>query len=303
MKNIIKLFLPVLALLWTMPSFADGEMKPFILASKQSGDQTSLVKELRSKLTTAGFEIVGEYSPYASATILAISNNSLKRAAAASEHGGYGAAQRVTVTKNQGELQVAYTNPVYMAHVYRLPAKLEDVGSALAAALGDMGEYGPEEGLSAEQLSEYHYKFLMPYLDDAIQLAKFPSHELAVAAIEKGLAAGNSGTSKVYRIDMGNDKTLFGVALSKGMSSDEYIMSEIDFKPTRSTGHLPYEMLVDGNTVYTLPAEFRIAINFPDLSMMGSNSFMNIMSSPDAIKSALAHAAGINPQSEEYGGQ
>lgn len=301
MKNLIKLFLPILALLWTMPSLADGGMKPFILASKHSGDQAGLIIDIRSKLTAAGFEIVGEYSPYASATILAISNNSMKSAAAASEHGAYGAVQRVTVTENEGELQVAYTNPVYMAHVYRLPKKLEDVRSGLAAALGDMGEYGPEEGLSAEKLSKYHYKIFMPYLDDAIKLAKFDSHELAVAAIEKGLAAGNSGTSKVYRVDMGNNKTLFGVGLSKGMSSDEYIMSEIDFKALRSTGHLPYEILVDGDAVYTLPAEFRIAINFPDLSMMGSNSFMNIMSSPDAIKAALGHAAGVKPKSEEYG--
>ena len=67
---------------------------------------------------------------------------------------------------------------------------------------------------------------------------------------------------------------------------------EIDFKETRSTAHLPYEVLVHDGEVEALHARFRIAMNFPDLSMMGSNSFMNIMPSPDAIKEALTKAAG-----------
>ena len=41
-----------------------------------------------------------------------------------------------------------------------------------------------------------------------------------------------------------------------------------------------------------LYARFRIAISFPDLSMMGANSFMNIMKSPEAIREALALTAG-----------
>jgi hypothetical protein len=69
-------------------------------------------------------------------------------------------------------------------------------------------------------------------------------------------------------------------------------MSEIDFKEIRSTAHLPYEMLVTDDEVEALHARFRIAINFPDLSMMGSNSFMNIMPTPDAIKASLTEAAG-----------
>jgi hypothetical protein len=69
-------------------------------------------------------------------------------------------------------------------------------------------------------------------------------------------------------------------------------MSEIDFKDIRSTAHLPYELLVNGNEVEALHARFRIAINFPDLSMMGSNSFMNIMSTPKALFKALAAVAG-----------
>ena len=73
---------------------------------------------------------------------------------------------------------------------------------------------------------------------------------------------------------------------------DTFIMNEIDFKEVRSTAHLPYDILVTGEEVEALHARFRIAINFPDLSMMGDNSFMNIMPSPDAIKASLTKAAG-----------
>ena len=84
---------------------------------------------------------------------------------------------------------------------------------------------------------------------------------------------------------------MFGVSL-KGSSDnkymdDQYIMSEIDFHDVKSTAHLPYEVLVSGNKVYALYARFRIAIDFPDLSMMGKHSFMNIMKTPEAIRTAL----------------
>jgi len=46
-------------------------------------------------------------------------------------------------------------------------------------------------------------------------------------------------------------------------------------------------VLVSGNKVYALYARFRIALNFPDLSMMGKHSFMNIMKTPDAIRDVL----------------
>ncbi len=82
-----------------------------------------------------------------------------------------------------------------------------------------------------------------------------------------------------------------GAGANKNMD-DKYIMSEIDFKDIKSAAHLPYEILVSGNKTYALYARFLIAIDFPDLSMMGANSFMNIMSCPEAIRKALVQAAG-----------
>jgi len=174
------------------------------------------------------------------------------------------------------------------------------VSAKLEAALGRKEEFGAK-GLTAEKLRKYHYMFGMEYFTDPSVLATYGSYDEAVKAVEAGLAAGRGGTSKVYRVDIpGKQETVFGVGLKAASDKDKamddkYIMSEIDFRDTKSTAHLPYEMLVDGNKVYALYARFRIAIDFPDLSMMGSNSFMNIMSSPEAVRKALVQAAGGKP--------
>ena len=302
MKRILKVVL--LALFAVNFSLADAsaaskpKYKPFVLASKGAGEMATTVTEVSAKLTAAGLEIVGTHSPYPTTTILVVTNDAMKKTAAKSERGGFGAAQRVSITKHGGEIQVSYTNPYYMAGAYRMDGNLDFAAKALEGALGKTEEYGMSGGMSDRALRDYHYMFGMEYFTDPHYLSRFLNHADAVAAVEKGLAAGTSGISKVYRIDIpGKDEVLFGVAMNgaKGagdQQDDKFLMSEIDFKDIRSSAHLPYEMLVTGNRVYALSARFRIAISFPDLAMMGDNSFMNIMDSPNTIKAALTSVAG-----------
>jgi len=250
--------------------------------------------EVRGQLAAAGFTVAGSYDPFPGATVLAVTSDELKAAAAQSKDGAYAVAQRVTVTKVGEDVQVAFTNPVYMQHAYRMKADLAPVAEKLGAALGRQEEYGPKDAKRARDLKNYHYMFGMPYFDEPSKIASFDSHQQAVAAVAAGLSAGRGGTRQVYRIDVpGTEETVFGVSLSDGCSGDERIMKEIDFKPLRSTGHLPYEVLVTGGEVKALHAKFRIAVNFPDLSMMGSHSFMNIRCAPDAIEDALKRVAGV----------
>jgi len=174
---------------------------------------------------------------------------------------------------------------------------LKNVAAKLEAALGK-GEAFGAKGLTAKKLRKYHYTIGMEYFDEPSLLAEHASFEEALKTVEANLAAGKAGVTKVYRVDVpGKQETLFGVGMKAAIEKDKhmddkYIMSEIDFRDVKSTAHLPYEMLVSGNKVYALYARFRIATSFPDLSMMGSNSFMNIMSSPEAIRKALVKAAG-----------
>lgn len=275
----------------------DALLKPFVLGSKGPGEVAQAVEAAKAKLAQNGFTIAGSYSPYPNATVIAVTNDEMRSTAAKSEHGGFGAAQRVSVTKVGNEVQVAYSNPVYMAHAYRMAGDLKETAAKLQAALGKVEEYGAR-GLTAEKLRKYHYTFGMEYFDEPNEFVKYASYEEAVKAVEAGLAAGKQGVTKVYRVDVaGKKETLFGVAM-KGegeagkFMDDKYIMSEIDFRDVKSTAHLPYDILVSDNKVYAQYARFRIAISFPDLSMMGANSFMNIMKSPEAIREALSLTVG-----------
>ena len=277
---------------------ADAKLKTYILASKTAGDVAAITASTKSKLSNAGFEIVGEYSPYSTATILIVTNDTLKENAAKSDFGAFGAAQRVSITKVENEVQVAFTNPTYMSHIYRMKGDLQSVTAKLKSALGDQGEFGPEEGITAKELRDYQYKWLMPYFDDRLKLADYGNQQIAITKVEAALAKENKGgIKKVFRIDIaGKEESIIGVSMSGpgnlDCSGDKYIMDKIDFKKLKSTGHLPYEVVISKGVVYTLPAEFRIALSFPDLSMMGSNSFASIMCAPTAINEALALGVG-----------
>jgi hypothetical protein len=286
----------VLALSAALAFAQDAVLKPFVLASRGPGDVAQKVEATKAALATAGFTVAGSYSPYPNATVIAVTNDELRSTAAKSEHGGFGAAMRVAVTKVKDEIQVSYTNPPYLANAYRMAGDLKDTAAKLQAALGKIEEFGAE-GLSPGKLRKYHYAFGMEYFNEPNTLANYASYDEAVKAVEAGLAAGKQGVTKVYRVDVaGKKETLFGVAM-KGESDnkymdDKYIMSEIDFKDVKSTAHLPYDLLVSDNKVYAQYARFRIAISFPDLSMMGANSFMNIMKAPEAMRKALALSVG-----------
>ena len=284
---------------------ADAKLKSFILAEKTTGDVASVTAATKVKLSKAGFDVVGEYSPYSNATILIVTNDTLKTNATQSKFGAFGAAQRVTITKVDNEVQVAFTNPTYMSHAYRMKSDLSDVSSKLKSALGDMGEYGPEEGLTAKNLRDYQYKWLMPYFSDLNELADFGNQLVAIEKVEASLAKNNeTGVKKVYRIDLpGKEETVIGVSMAGpedvDCSGDKYIMNKIDFKKLKSTAHLPYEVVISKGKVYALLAEFRIAISFPDLSMMGSNSFASIMCAPTAIQEALTLGVGGSLDDDE----
>ncbi len=299
----IKKLFSALAMLFCAAAIqaADSNLKPFVLADVTTGDVATVQKQIERKLSEGGFEIAGSYSPYKDAVVIVITNDALKQNAAKSEFGGYGAAMRVSITKVGNDVQISFTNPTYLANAYRMAGDLTAVTKILAKVLGQKEEFGSAKGLSVSKLRKYHYMFGMEYFDDTNMhmLNMFPSHEKALKTVEQNLAKGLAGVQQVYRIQIpGKDEVVFGVSMKMPSSGgdkymdDEYIMSVIDFKQPKSTAHLPYEILVSGDKVYHLYARFRIAIDFPDLSMMGENSFMNIIQTPEAIKKALTKVAG-----------
>ncbi len=229
----------------------------------------------------------------------------MKNTATQSERGGYGGALRISITELDGDVQVAYTNPLYWSNAYRLNDNLQTTGQTLASAFNARQQFGSgDKVLTEADMRKYHYTFMMEYFDDPSKLARYDDHQTAISTIEKHLAEGTSGAHKVYRLDLGTDTegkqmTLFGVALAgedeDDCSADRYIMGKIDKSSPRHTAHLPYEMLVYGSNVEALYARFRIAISWPHLPMLSSDTgatFFSIMCAPGAIEKALTLAAG-----------
>jgi hypothetical protein len=292
----------LLGLVCALPVQAEEVMlKPFILGNAPSGSMELGVSLVKNALKAQGFEEAGSYSPYAGATVIVVTSPELKAAAAgAKKNGGFGAGQRVAVTEYKGKLQVSYANPAYIGAAYGL-GKLETVSEKLKTALGATKEFGAVTGLTAETLAPgtYHYMVGMPYFHQVDVHAKYPDHQAALAAVEKGLAAGKGGTKKVYRIDLpGRQVSVFGVAIATGdgidkgdKDTDKEIMDILDWQDLRITAALPYELMVQGGEVMSLRGRFRIALHSPDTKMAGAHGFTKIMSAPGGIKAALAAVA------------
>jgi hypothetical protein len=296
-----------LILLFASPVvIAADSLKPFVLAASfDDGSLTAAGAEVEAKLKTAGFEVIGQYSPYEGSLIIVFSSAELRELATRSVRGGYGAALRVSLTRNNGKIELAYTNPLYWANVYRMQADVDSIASQLQSLLGYKRSFGSGElSLTASDLREYHYTFMMEYFDDPSLLNYFDSHQQAVATVRDNLARQVSASTGIFELAVGSDingkqMTLFGVGLNgldrDDCSSDAYIMSRIDKDSPRHTAHLPYEILVYGDQVEALYGRFRIAISWPHLPMMASDTgatFFSIMCAPGSIQDALMTIAG-----------
>ena len=271
-------------------------IKPFVLASTRKGSVDDAASACTEALTAAGFTVAGVYKMNDKVRVLCITNEELKRFAAQSERGGFGACLRVACTAvDGGDVQISFTNPTYMAYAYRMNGNNKAMLDKLCQVLGKEKEFGSAKGKTEKSLRKYHYAVGMEFFDEPETLAKYKDYQEAVSACEENLAKNTDQVTKVCRIDIpGKQETLFVVGLHSAdkYAKDEYYMAKIDLHPEKSTAHLPYEMLVSEHKVIALHARFRIAINFTDLDMVGDGSFASIMETPAAIKKTLQYACG-----------
>ena len=288
MKQMWKRLLLISILLITCLSLFAAE-KPYFMVSNSAGSIAEKVNETKAILEENGFEIVGEYSPFAGRYIVVFTNEKIIKDAAKTNFGAYGAALRIAFTEIDGKIQVAYTNPVYWSNAYRMELETKQLNIKLEKCFGVGEAFGSKDGVKIKKLRKYHYMMAMPYFDEPYKLAEYKSYEEAIQTIEAGLEAQKGGVSKVYRIDIpGKKETVIGVALTQKSGSDKVIIDKIDKTNRKHTAYLCYEMVVSENIAYALHGRFRIALSFPDLTM---GSFTKIMSAPGDIKEALKEVA------------
>lgn len=295
MKSLIYALLVSLILVFSVTAKAeDTSYKPFVVASSTPGNLAEKTQTTLASLKTAGFEIVGEYSPLEGTNVIVVTNDHLKKIAAMSERGGYAAGQRVAVSEAGDNVEVSFINPLYIQHGYRLAGDMQPIADALSEALGNEALCGGgNKKMTPKKLGKYHYMMGMQRFDDPSELGAFESYGAAVAAVENGLAVEGDALTRVYRIDIpGKQQTVFGVGMNKTNEDEEDIdsafqMSIVDFEGCKKRAYFPYEILVNGNSVEALHMRFRMALHFPNLSMMGKHGFTKLMSAPGSIEDAL----------------
>jgi hypothetical protein len=286
--------------LFSTPLAAETAYQPFILASINESNLAEQTDATIAALESAGFTVAGHYAPLPNANVIVVTSPELLAIAAQSERGGYGAGQRIGVTERDGTTEVAFVNPLYLQHAYRMGTDMQGIHDRLAAALGNQEAFGAKKRLTAEKLAKYHYMMGMQRFDDPSELGTFATHEAAIAAVEQGLARQGDALTQVYRIDVpGKQQTVFGVGMkATGPAEDEkdideaHQLSIVDFEGYSKVAYFPYEVLVNGKEVEALHMRFRMAVHFPDLSMMGAHGFTKLMSSPGATEDVLEALVG-----------
>ena len=287
----IPFLLPLL--LFCMTAAADTAFQPFVLASINDAGLQKQTEATVDALINSGFTVAGQYSPLENTSVIVVTSPELQEIAAKSDKGGYGAGARVSVTEREGKTEVAFINPLYIQYAYRLEGDMQGVYDQLSEALGNVETFGAEKEMTAKKLGKYHYMPTMPYFDDPYKLGSFDSHEAAIAAVESGLAAEGDALTQVYRIDIpGKNQTVFGVGMKATNDAEDDIDEEhqlaiVDFEGYSKVAYYPYEILVAGSNVEALHMKFRMAVHYPDLSMMGAHGFTKLMSAPGATEDAF----------------
>ena len=129
---------------------ADEMLKPYVLASSGPGTIEKKSEEVKASLSQHGFQTVGEYSPYKGVHVIVVTSDLLRNNAAKSDFGTYGVVTRISLTeKKGGEIDVAYTNPLYYAQAYQMKDALADAAVSLEKALGRKSAFGSKKGITA----------------------------------------------------------------------------------------------------------------------------------------------------------
>lgn len=288
-----RLFAVLALLLWAPLALA---LSPYFYGDKvAAGDISAVLSQVETKLTHAGFQVVGKHTPpgLPGYGVVVVTDEGLL--AIVHKLGGaniVGAPIRVGV-KSDGT--VSYMNLDYWDRAFfrkQYPYAQKAVRAAqakLAKALGAGKAFGGS--VDKIDLSDYQYMFGMEGFDsDKNVVMDHLSFDDAVKTIQDNLARGLGKTSKVYEIIMPDKKlAVFGVALNDPKEGEGWWVKSVGVD---NIAALPYEIYVVNNKAGHMFARFRIALGWPNVGM---GTFMRIVEAPGVIRDTLTVVAGGAP--------
>ena len=291
MKSIPYIVLSVFLLLFLRVE--SQTLSPYVLVGESDLNLEAAEQKVTSALQEKEFEVIGSYNVEGNQTlkVVVFTRKDLKDITLqVKDRGALAAALKVGLKSDGPGTTISYLNPEYLFQAYLMDeydkhaSGLASVANDVEAALSPLGSEntGFGGGMTAEELREYHYKIMMPYFTDPVELEEFSSFEAGVEMIEKNLKAGKGKTLWVYSLKFpGKKVAVYGVGL---MDEEE---GEKHFLPIIGEDHLaamPYEIILQGNTATMLHGRYRIALHWPDLTM---GTFTKIMSTPGDIKKVM----------------
>ena len=266
------------------------EISPYIKIgeSKESIQQVS--DQVIAELKNNSFTILGVYSPSnkSSLKVIAFTRSDLSNTVIkVVDRGALAAIFKVGLIEKNGIVTVSYTNPEYIFRAYLMDnyntfkSTFQKFDSDLKSTFANIGNEFESFGgvVEADNLKNYHYKIMMPYFTDPVELAEYSSFEEGLKTIENNLKNKKGNTVQVYRLVFKSQKiAVFGVGLKDKEEGESH------FLPIIGEDHvaaLPYEIILQGKEATMLHGKYRIALHWPDLTM---GTFMKIMSTPGDIE-------------------
>lgn len=269
------------------------EFSPYIKVGESTKNIQQVSDDLITALNNASFTILGQYNPEGknNLKVIVFTNNELKNTVVkVTDRGALAAAYKIGLVSKDGKVTVSYTNPDYILRAYlganynSYKAIFEKFSKDVKTALNVVGnEFKPFGGsIKEDDLKKYHYKIMMPYFTDPVDLKEYTSFEEGLKIIENNLKAKKGQTVEIYKIVYADKKVaVFGV----GLQSKED--GESVFLPIIGEDHIaamPYEIILQGKQATMLHGKYRIALHWPELTM---GTFMKIMSTPGNIEDTL----------------
>ena len=287
------LIISVISLLLVQLSSFGQELTPYIKVVESTLSMQELSDKVIQTLEDNSFNVLGTYNPSnkSALKVIAFTRNDLKNTVIkVKDRGALAAIMKVGLVMKGDKVVISYTNPDYLLRAY-LPTNYNTFKSVfvkfswdLKNTLSPLGnEFTPFGGtVEADKLGNYHYKIMMPYFTDPVELNEFSSFKEGLATITNNLKAKKGNTKEVYTLIYEKEEVaVFGVGLQSTEDGESYFLPKIGEDHVAA---LPYEIILQGNKATMLHGKYRIALHWPELTM---GTFMKIMSTPGDIEDTL----------------
>ena len=282
----------ITVLIITFNSFGQ-DISPYIKIGESSESIQQVSEKVINTLKENSFTVLGMYNPSNKSTlkVIAFTRTDLKETVVKiTDRGALAAAFKVGLIQKDGKVVISYTNPDYILRAYlgdnyvTFKSTFEKFSADLKTTFSTLGtSFTPFGGtIKADKLGKYHYKIMMPYFSDSVELNEYASFEEGLKIIEANLKAKKGQTVEVYKIVYPNEKiAVFGVGLQSKEDGESVFLPKIGEDHLAA---LPYEIILQGKTATMLHGKYRIALHWPELTM---GTFMKIMSTPGDIEDTL----------------